>query len=63
MKEELVWVNEWLSPSKFIKALDRWITHYNNAYLHSTLGYIPPAHFEANFNTKKFEETLLKSAC
>jgi len=49
LKEELVWINEWTTPSGFFKALDDWINHYNTGYLHSTLGYVPPCTFENNF--------------
>lgn len=63
MKEELVWINEWRSPTAFFKALDSWINHYNSNYLHSTLDYMPPEKFEQNFNQKQAKETLLKYAC
>ncbi|QJT10340.1 IS3 family transposase [Oceanidesulfovibrio marinus] len=42
LKEELVWVNEWRSPTAFCEALSRWIDDYNAHYLHSTLGYRTP---------------------
>lgn len=45
LKEELVCINEWKILQAFFEALDRWITHYNSNYLHSTLGYIPPEFF------------------
>ena len=60
MKEELVWINEWNSPKKFLEALDRWIDYYNNSYLHSTLGYQSPASFEEEFNR---HDTRLVNAC
>jgi len=49
LKEELVWVNEWESPSQFIQALDRWVDEYNNEYLHSALKYQTPINFEKQF--------------
>ena len=49
LKEELVWVNEWESPSQFIQALDRWVEEYNNEYLHSALRYQTPINFEKQF--------------
>lgn len=64
LKEELVWLNEWTSPFEFYAALDAWIGYYNRIYLHSTLGYMPPEKFEAQFfNQNKPQETLLKIAC
>lgn len=46
LKEELVWINEWLSPQEFFCKLERWIEYYNNEYLHSSLKYKTPAYFE-----------------
>ena len=46
MKEELLWLREWASPFTLVDALSNWIQYYNNAYLHSTLGYKPPNKFE-----------------
>ena len=46
LKEELVWIHEWRSPSMFIQALERWVDNYNNEYLHSALNYQTPAEFE-----------------
>lgn len=70
LKEELVWINEWKSPTAFYKALDAWLEHYNSSYLHSTLGYKTPATFEAdairnqqNQHQTNRKETLLKNAC
>ena len=63
LKEELVWINEWKSPTAFFKALDLWIEHYNNSYLHSALGYMPPEKFENEFNQKQQKRTILKQAC
>ncbi len=63
LKEELVWINEWTSPTAFYEALDAWIGYYNSTYLHSTLGYMPPEKFEKQFNQNKRQETLLKMAC
>lgn len=46
MKEELVWLNDWKSPTQFIQALDCWVEEYNHEYLHSALGYKSPVEFE-----------------
>ncbi|WP_254054964.1 integrase core domain-containing protein [Kiloniella sp. EL199] len=63
LKEELVWINEWTSPTVFFEALNKWIEHYNSSYLHSTLGYMPPEKFESEFNQKLHTKTILKRAC
>jgi len=63
LKEELVWINEWTSPSVFYAALEKWIGYYNSTYLHSTLGYMPPEKFEEQFFNQQQQETLLKMAC
>jgi putative transposase len=60
LKEELVWINEWNSPSLFSKSLDRWFEYYNHNYLHSSLGYQPPAAFEQDELSRG---TLLESVC
>lgn len=46
IKEELVWTNEWDNQEEFGKAFSIWVDTYNNGYLHSSLGYIPPCKFE-----------------
>ena len=63
LKEELVWINEWRSPTQFFQALDAWIGYYNSSYLHSALGYQSPNYFEAKQQTKNTQNTLLKNAC
>jgi putative transposase len=44
LKEELVWLRAWTSPSVFFQAFDRCIVEYNDSYLHSALGYRHPRH-------------------
>lgn len=69
LKEEFAWIREWKNPHEFLRALNVWIAHYNGAYLHSTLGYMPPEKFEEKFNKlNKFnqnnsQETPLIYAC
>lgn len=62
MKEELVWINEWTSEKQFKDKLDKWISYYNNQYLHSTLNYQSPQKFETNFNLNNKHNTPLKIA-
>ena len=63
LKEELVWITEWRSPTKFFQALDVWIEYYNSSYLHSALGYQSPNNFEAKQQLKTTQNTPLKNAC
>ena len=46
IKEELVWINEYVDLWDLKKALKIWIDEYNNDYLHSALGYKSPTQFE-----------------
>ena len=38
-KEECLWLSEWGSPFELISALEAWIAHDNEHYLHSPLCY------------------------
>jgi putative transposase len=58
MKEECLWLNEWTNPLEMVNDLSEWVEKYNNSYLHSALGYKPPARAEAEY----FEKTLIKTA-
>ena len=60
LKEELVWINEFTSPSVFLETLDHWIDAYNANYLHSTLGYRSPESSKAEYLSR---EILLADAC
>lgn len=52
VKEECLWLQEWTCPFALGSALERWITHYNEHYLHSTLGYKPPSQFEREYYSR-----------
>lgn len=63
LKEELVWLREWSSPSELSAAFDAWVDQYNETYLHSALGYQPPNRFEQTYNSNnKGPESLLRAA-
>jgi putative transposase len=49
LKEECLWLQEWSSPFELIRALEAWITGYNEHYLHSALGYQSPSQFEHHY--------------
>ena len=49
LKEECLWLQEWTSPFALTRALDVWITDYNEHYLHSALGYQSPSQFERQY--------------
>ena len=46
LKEECLWLKEWVSPFQLGLELSAWIEGYNRHYQHSTLGYVAPAQFE-----------------
>ena len=60
LKEELLWLREWKHADEIGVALTAWIEYYNEKYLHSALGYIPPNKFEETYN--KSHKTLLEIA-
>ena len=60
MKEELLWLREWHSPTEVTRALRRWIDEYNETYLHSALGYRTPNQAEMEY--KLSQKTILESA-
>jgi len=48
IKEEVIWVNEFLSVEEAREKIGRWIeVDYNKLYVHSELGYRSPEEFEA----------------
>ncbi len=49
LKEECLWLQEWTSPFELIRALEVWITDYNEHYPHSALGYQSPSQFERHY--------------
>ena len=59
MKEELVWSNEFDSFEQLKLALDLWIKDYNENYLHSALGYMPPNVFEQRWLEKQSNTPLI----
>lgn len=58
MKEECLWLKEWTNPFELVDGLKDWVQRYNTSYLHSTLGYKPPAQAEAEY----LENILIKTA-
>jgi transposase InsO family protein len=50
LKEELFWLQEWKSPFVLERRFKEWVeSDYNQLYPHSTLGFKPPARFEAEY--------------
>ena len=50
LKEELFWLQEWKSPFVLENRFKEWVeSDYNQLYPHSTLGFKPPARFEAEY--------------
>jgi transposase InsO family protein len=44
-----LWLNEWTSSFELSRALETWITDYNEHYLHSSLGYRTPRQCELEY--------------
>ena len=53
MKEELLWLREWQSPFELTGCLKKWVSYYNENYLHSTLGYKSPNKFEEEYRNSQ----------
>jgi putative transposase len=52
LKEECLWLNEWSSPFELSRALETWITYYNEHDLHSSLGDRTPRQFELDYHRR-----------
>ena len=46
IKEDFVWINEFLSPFEFTEGFKEWVDNYNNDYPHSSLNYFTPSEYE-----------------
>ncbi len=46
IKEDLIWIKEWKSPSQLEEELKAWIIKYNTDFPHSSLNYKTPEQFE-----------------
>ncbi len=51
-KEEIIWTREYQSISQLENAIHQWVNYYNTSYLHSSLGYKPPAQVEEEYKEK-----------
>ena len=49
MKEELLWLREWVNPMELMNKIEEWIPYYNANYLHSSLGYKTPNYVEIEY--------------
>jgi putative transposase len=52
LKEECLWLQEWTCPLDLINGFARWVAHYNEHYLHSSLGYKSPNQFERDYYSR-----------
>jgi transposase InsO family protein len=59
LKEECLWLRNWMSPFELTDALTSWFSKYNTSYLHSSLGYRTPDAFEQRHYS---HQTLLTQA-
>lgn len=62
LKEELLWLREWKSPSELGQELSEWILRFNGSYLHSSWGYKTPNQVEQEYFAKSGPKTLLVAA-
>lgn len=46
IKEDFIWVREFLNPVEFTEKFKQWVDVYNNDYPHSSLHYQTPCQFE-----------------
>jgi len=46
LKEDLIWLQDWLSVEQLRSSLATWFQNYNEDFPHSTLGYLTPSQFE-----------------
>jgi len=46
IKEDLIWIKEWKSPSQLEERLKTWVIKYNTDFPHSSLDYKTPEQFE-----------------
>jgi putative transposase len=51
LKEECLWLKEWISPFELSRALEGWIADYHVHDLHSALGDKTPEQFERDYHT------------
>jgi hypothetical protein len=51
LQEECLWLRQWTCPFELVRALENWITDYNEHDLHAALGYKPSRHFERAYYT------------
>ena len=45
-KEEFICLREWKSPVELVSKVGTWIEQYTSGYLHSSLSYKTPTHYE-----------------
>jgi putative transposase len=50
LTEECLWLSEGTSPFALMRALERWIAHDNEHYLHASLGYQSPRQFARDYH-------------
>jgi putative transposase len=52
LQEECLWLHEWTCPFTLASTIERWITAYNEHYLHSALGYKSPRQYEREYHSR-----------
>ncbi len=58
MKEELLWLREWVNPMELMNEIGEWIPNYKANYLHSSLGYKTPNQAETEYYNSQLLHNL-----
>lgn len=61
LKEDLIWLQDWLSVEQLRSSLTHWFQNYNEDFPHSTLGYLTPSQFEQHYREKTLTNSLTKT--
>ena len=56
LKEELLWLEEFISLEEAHEQVSAWLSFYNTSYLHSALGYKSPLEYEQIFREEKLRQ-------
>ena len=61
LKEDLIWIKEFISFEELRRDLEKWIYNYNAIYPHSSLNYKTPLQFEEDYYRLETKEESLEA--